>query len=117
MPTPDLFPETKSSEALEEYAQVFALYRNRYPRLTSPQDWRENGKLDSWAHEMVAAVLLPGWLAAGGSEKAFASLRKDFVDDAERNGWPESPHWPSTNVLADNKPEFAAKTVCKDPER
>ncbi|MDA8375980.1 MAG: hypothetical protein M0Z50_02695 [Planctomycetia bacterium] len=117
MPTPDLFPETKSSEALEEYAQVFALYRNRYPRLTSPQDWRENGKLDSWAHEMVAAVLLPGWLAAGGSEKAFAALRKDFVDDAERNGWPESPHWPSTNMLADNELAMPTTNICKDLER
>ncbi len=117
MPTPDLFPETQSSEALEEYAQIFALHRNRYPRLVSPQDWRENGKLDAWAHSMVAAVLLPGWLAAGRSEKAFAALRKDFVDNAERKGWPESSYWARASVLTDEEHGDSAKTVCKDPER
>ena len=85
--------ETEKQAWRDKYASFFALYRNRYPRLATGTGWRENRTLDSWAHEMVAAALLPGWLQEGLSERDFGRLRKTFTEKSEQSGYPESTAW------------------------
>lgn len=64
-------------EWLRGYADWFAHFRKMQP---ADLGWRENQRSDRWAHEMVAATLLPGWMRAVGDDATsrFADLKNAF---------------------------------------
>ena len=67
----------EQDDRLRSYAAWFVHFRKMQP---ADLGWKENGASDRWAHEMVAATLLPVWIGMFGGHAAprFAKLKKAF---------------------------------------